>query len=73
LERSLVVGQGSQGFIAHRRLDGGAGNRLIFSLDNARLPESNSLKASRETHAGQREIFHDKNDEPPLTGAMLEF
>jgi hypothetical protein len=27
--------------------------------------------ASRETHAGQREIFHVKNDEPPLTGVVF--
>ena len=68
-----VVGQGAESFIALRRLYSSAGNRLIPSHHDARLRERWSLKeASREAHAGKREIFHVKNDEPPLTGVLFE-
>jgi hypothetical protein len=30
-------------------------------------------EASREAHAGQREIFHVRNDEPPLTGVVFDY
>jgi hypothetical protein len=69
-----IVGQGAERFIALRGLHRGAGNRLIASRHDTRLRECNFLKeASRETHAGKREIFHVKNDEPPLTGGILNF
>jgi hypothetical protein len=71
LKRTIIIGQSAQGFVTQNRFDRGAGNGLVCSRDNSRLPECNRLhETSRETHSGHREIFHVKNDEPPKAGVF---